>query len=205
MPELTALRRAGEGRVALELDGRPWRVVPDDVVVRAGLAAGLDLDRPALRRLRGELRRAEARASAARALAQRDLSAGRLRERLARAGVRGAAAVEAIDVLERSGVVSDERLARARAQALAERGYGDAAIAARLEDDGVGREHAEAALAELLPESERASAFVRPEGDPARAARRLARRGFRRESIETALGGVLDWEASGGLRYVYAD
>ncbi|MDQ3858086.1 MAG: RecX family transcriptional regulator, partial [Actinomycetota bacterium] len=104
-----------------------------------------------------------------------------------------------------SGVVSDERLARARAQALAERGYGDAAIAARLEDDGVGREHAEAALAELLPESERASAFVRPEGDPARAARRLARRGFRRESIETALGGVLDWEASGGLRYVYAD
>ena len=43
------------GRVALEVDGAPWRTVPDDVVVRARLALGQRLDRPALREIRREL------------------------------------------------------------------------------------------------------------------------------------------------------
>jgi hypothetical protein len=71
---LTALRRARAGRVALEVDGRPWRVVPDEVALAAGLRAGLVLDRAALRRLRRELRRVEAMEAAARVLAHRDLA-----------------------------------------------------------------------------------------------------------------------------------
>jgi SOS response regulatory protein OraA/RecX len=204
VPELTALRRAGEGRIALELDGRPWRVVSDEVVVRAGLRAGLELDRPVLRRLRAELRRTEALAAAGRALARRDLSAGRLRERVERAGTPPAAAAETVRALERGGVIDDSRFARARARSLAERGYGDAAISAFLAEEGIGRAEAEGAVAELAPEAERARAFVHGDRDPARAARRLSRRGFGPESVEAAVGG-LDCDGSGELGYAYAD
>ncbi len=60
MPTVTALRDDRRGRVAVELDGVPWRLLPLDVVARAGIAEGRVLDRPALRLLRRELRRAEA-------------------------------------------------------------------------------------------------------------------------------------------------
>ena len=43
----------------LEVDGRPWRTVPDRVVVRCGLAADVELTRPLLRHLRAELRDAD--------------------------------------------------------------------------------------------------------------------------------------------------
>ena len=80
-PRLTALRRAGPGRVALELDGQPWRTVPDDVVVRAGLGTGMALERPVLRTLRRELQRAGG-SGGGRALARRDLSAQEVARRL---------------------------------------------------------------------------------------------------------------------------
>ncbi|MGH3041065.1 MAG: hypothetical protein ACRDNG_04895, partial [Gaiellaceae bacterium] len=73
-PTLTAVRRARPGRVELEVDDRRWRVVPDAVVLRCGLAAGVELDRPLLRRLRRELRRAEALEAATRTIARRDVS-----------------------------------------------------------------------------------------------------------------------------------
>ena len=38
MPTVTALRDDRRGRVAVELDGAPWRVLPLDVVARAGIA-----------------------------------------------------------------------------------------------------------------------------------------------------------------------
>jgi hypothetical protein len=60
---VTALRER-RGHVAVELDGQAWRTVPLEVVVRAGLAVELELDRPRLRLLRRELRRAEALAAA---------------------------------------------------------------------------------------------------------------------------------------------
>jgi regulatory protein len=192
-PTLTAVRRERPGRVALEVDGSAWRVVPDDVVVRCGLAPGLPLERPLLRRLRRELRRAEALGAATRTLARRDLSSRRLRERLEARGVRAQAAEEALAVLESAGVVDDARLARSRAAALAERGWGDAAVAARLTRDGIGDEAARAALAELPPEPERARALAAGAADRRAAWRRLARRGFSPESIEHAVG-VLDEE-----------
>lgn len=186
-PRLTAVRRSRPGRVALEVDGRPWRVVSDDVVARCGLAPGVALDRPLLRALRRELRSSEALDAAARTLARRDFSAARLRERLGARGVRAPAAERAVAALTSAGVVDDARLARSRARALAERGWGDAAIAARLEHEGVAAEVATAAVAELAPETERAAAVAAGVPDRPAAWRLLARRGFAAEAIEEGL------------------
>jgi SOS response regulatory protein OraA/RecX len=190
-PTLTAVRRERPGHVALEVDGRAWRIVPDDVVARCGLAPGVVLDRLLLRRFREELRRAEALGAATRSLARRDLSARRLRERLAARGICAPAAEAALGTLTSAGVVDDERLARSRAAVLADRGWGDAAVAARLEQEGIGPEPARAALSELPPERERAAALAAGSPDRRAAWRLLARRGFSSESIEHAVG-VLD-------------
>ena len=69
-PVVTALRRAGRSRIAVELDGRPWRVLPAEPVLAAGLGAGVPLDRERARRLRTELRRVEARSAALSALSR---------------------------------------------------------------------------------------------------------------------------------------
>ncbi|HXV33054.1 MAG TPA: hypothetical protein VD769_03505, partial [Gaiellaceae bacterium] len=151
-PRLTAVRRARPGRVELEVDGRRWRVVPDDVVLRCGLAPGTELDRPLLRRLRRELLRAEAVGVAARAVARRDLSERQVRARLAARGVRPADADGAVATLAGAGLVDDTRAARCRALALADRGWGDAAVAARLAGEGFGGEAVAAALAALPAE-----------------------------------------------------
>ena len=187
-PRLTAVRRSRPGRAELELDGRPWRVVPDEVVLRCGLAPGVELDRPLLRALRGELRRAEALDAAARTLSRRDVSTRRLRERLAARRVRAPAAETALATLAAVGLLDDARLARTRARSLAERGWGDTAVAARLEDAGVPVEHVRAALAELPPEPERAALLARNAPDVRAAWKLLARRGFAPETIEDAVG-----------------
>lgn len=192
MPRLTALRRARPGFVALELDGRPWRTVPDDVVARAGLAAGEELDRPALRLLRAELVRARGLRVASRALARRDLSAAELDARLERARVAPSVAAEVAGTLERAGLVDDERFAAGRAESLAARGWGDAAIAARLEAVGVDEAVAGVAVAALEPEAARARVLVERESDPVRQARLLARRGFGEETLESVLEAALD-------------
>jgi regulatory protein len=192
VPRLTALRRARPGFVALELDGRPWRTVPDDVVARAGLAAGEELDRPALRLLRAELVRARGLRVASRALARRDLSAAELDARLERARVAPSVAAEVAGTLERAGLVDDERFAANRAESLAARGWGDAAIAARLEAVGVDEAVARVAVAALESEAERARALVERESDPVRQARLLARRGFGEETLESVLEAALD-------------
>jgi SOS response regulatory protein OraA/RecX len=186
-PRLTAVRRSRPGRVALEVDGLPWRVVPDDVVARCGLAPGVALERPLLRTLRRELRAAEALDTAARSLARRDLSARRLRERLDARGVRAPAAERAVATLVSAGAVDDARLARTRARALAERGWGDAAIAARLEHEGIAPEEASDAVAELAREAERAAAVASGARDRTAAWRLLARRGFAADAIEEGL------------------
>jgi SOS response regulatory protein OraA/RecX len=127
---------------------------------------------------------------AVRALRARDRSAQELDDRLARAGVSAAERVETLATLERLGYVDDARVAAARAEALAARGYGDAAIRADLERRGVGEEPREAALAALAPEAERARDLARREGATSRTARRLAAKGFSPETVEAAVGFV---------------
>jgi SOS response regulatory protein OraA/RecX len=181
------------------VDGRCWRTVPDEVVLRAGLIAGLVLERPVLRRLRSELRRVEALALAGHAIERHDLSRGRLDARLTRAGLTAAEREQVLATLERSGLVDDSRLARARAEVLAERGWGAAAFAARLVAEGVGPEIAREAIADLAVEAERASALVEGGADRGRTASYLVRHGFDEDSIEAALGS-LDETDRPGLR-----
>jgi len=87
----------------------------------------------------------------------------------------------------RVGALDDVRLAEARATALAERGFGDAAIAFKLEQDGIEPEASAAALTALKPERERAASLAARRGASARTARWLAARGFAPESVEAAL------------------
>lgn len=174
--------------VLVELDGAPWRRVPDEVALRTGLRPGLELDRQRLRLLRRELRRVEALQAAGRALAARDLSERRLAERLRRAGATPAAGREAVEALARAGLVDDERLASRRAAVLAARGKGDAAVRWELEREGIAPALVERALAELEPEAARASALAAARGGGVAAARYLLRRGFSGDSVEAAVG-----------------
>jgi SOS response regulatory protein OraA/RecX len=195
---VTALREQPRGRVEVHLDGAAWRLVPTDVVVRTGLGVGRVLDRETARMLGRELRRADALARAARALRPRDRSRQALEHRLATAGVPSAAREDALDTLERIGFVDDARVATTRAQSLAERGFGDAAIRHDLEGEGLAVELVEQALAEVGPEPERARALVARRGADLKTARWLAGKGFETSSIEDALGGLEELDGVAG-------
>jgi regulatory protein len=125
---------------------------------------------------------------AARALRHRDRSRHELEERLARAGVDEDARADALETLERVGYVDDERFAGGRAQALADRGYGDEWIRHDLRRHGIAGETADGAIAVLTPEGERAAAVVARLGCGAKTAARLARKGFGRDAVEAAGG-----------------
>ena len=124
---------------------------------------------------------------ATRALARRDFSERELRERLRRAGVTPAEEQETLGVLLRAGLVNDARFALMHAQALAERGRGNAAIRFDLEQRGVAAEEIAAALASLEPERERAERVIARRGSGAATARLLARRGFDEDAVERAV------------------
>jgi SOS response regulatory protein OraA/RecX len=130
---------------------------------------------------------ARALAVATRALARRDFSEQGLRERLRRAGVAPAEEEETLGALLRAGLVNDGRFALARAQSLAERGKGDAAIRFDLDQQGLAADEIETALASLEPERERAERVIARRGGGAATARLLARRGFDEEAVEVAV------------------
>jgi SOS response regulatory protein OraA/RecX len=187
MAIVTALMPAGPNRVAVELDGAPWRTLPAEAVLRAGLAHGLELDRERVRLLRRELRRAQALGTALSALRHRDHSRASLAGRLERRGIAPSEREDAVDVLTRAGLVDDERLAHGRAAALASRGAGDLLVADDLACRGVPADLIPAALAGLEPERERAARIVAQRGLSPRTARFLAAKGFRPETLEPLL------------------
>ena len=128
--------------------------------------------------------------AAAKALAHRDRSAANLTAYLEQQGTAPEEASRAVERLQQAGYVDDTRYASSRAEALARRGYGDDAVRCDLERDGVCAEDVEAALAALAPERERASSLLRAAKSPAAALRRLASKGFSRDSIEAAVAGL---------------
>jgi SOS response regulatory protein OraA/RecX len=124
---------------------------------------------------------------AVRALHYRDLSSAALDARLARAGVDATEREQALATLARVGYVNDARVALRRAQTLAERGWGDAGIAADLEQRGLPAEVAAQAIAALDPERERARLLVASRGAGPKTAAFLARKGFGEDAVEQAL------------------
>jgi SOS response regulatory protein OraA/RecX len=188
MPTVTRLQARGAGRVAVDLDGRPWRVVPAEAVLAAGLHVGEELDRERARRLRRELVRLRALAVAGASLSRRERSASALGDRLDKAGTPPAVRRRTLDVLERAGLVDDVRVAGARAAALAARGYGDEAIGADLERQGIAAELRTEALERLPPEHERLRPILERRGTGPATARYVARRGFGEDAVAAAAG-----------------
>lgn len=184
MRTVTALRATRGRRVAVELDERPWRVVPALAVLEAGLEVGRPLGRVEARVLARALRRDRAEGVTVRALARRERSRAELEERLARAGVREADRQETLDRAEQTGLLDDARFAQARARSLVERGAGDALILEDLARHGVDDVTARAAVSELLPEAARAARIVELRGRTAKTIRYLASRGFGEECVE---------------------
>jgi regulatory protein len=125
---------------------------------------------------------------ATKALRNRDRSAHEIEERLQRAGVDRAARAAALETLARLGYVDDARFARARAESLAGRGQGDAAIRFDLQRHGIDSETADAAMGALEPELIRARNIVKRRGTVPKTARHLLAKGFSRETIDAALG-----------------
>ena len=156
VPVVTALRARGPGRVAVELDGAPWRVVPLEAVYGAGLVVGGTLDRPTARTLGRELRRLGAQAVALRALRARDHTAASLEQRLAARGTPATVRRDTVEAAQRAGLVDDRRFALQRAEQLAARGSGDLLIGDDLERQGVPPELVRLAIAALEPEADRA-------------------------------------------------
>jgi regulatory protein len=134
----------------------------------------------------GEPRRTALEA-ATEALARRDHSASGLVGYLAERGIDRDEAQEAVDRLAGAGYIDDERVASVRAQSLAAREYGDAAIRADLENRGLTVERIDVALGALDLESERARSIVERDGATARTARRLIAKGFSDDAVETAI------------------
>ena len=164
MPVVTALRERPRSRVEVELDGAPWRLVPTDAVVRAGLRVGAPLDREtgASARPRASARQGARRRGERAPLPRPFAAVARTAPRRSRRP--GGAAADALAALESAGLVDDLRVASTRAESLADRGYGDAAIRADLEQRGIDAELVATALAALAPEPERARAVVERRG-----------------------------------------
>jgi regulatory protein len=180
---VTALRAAGRQRVAVELDGSPWRTLPLEAVARAGLANGVVLDRPRARELGRHLRRLAALQAATTALQRRDRSARELEQRLDQRGVAPVERERTLATLRSAGFLDDSRFARERARTLASRASGDALIRDDLERRGIDPDEIDAALAGLEPEAERAAAVVARRGQGAKTARYLASRGFGEDAV----------------------
>jgi regulatory protein len=189
MPQITALH-ARKARVAVELDGRPWRTIPIVAAAEVGLVVGLELDRERARALARALRRQRAQDVALRALARRDHSCASLDARLAREHISPGARRDVLDRAKRSGLVDDSRYAEARARQLAERGAGDLLVVDDLARHGVDEPVARAALATVEPEVERAAQVVAARGLSARTVRYLASRGFTEDTLEPLVAEV---------------
>jgi SOS response regulatory protein OraA/RecX len=188
MPEITGLREVSASTVLVEFDGAPWRKIPLVAAARAGLSVGKRLEREDLRLLGRELRRAEALTKATRMLARRPLSRALLEERLEKKGVAPVALEEAVEVLEQAQYLNDHSYAIGRAQGLAERGYGDAAIRYVLEQERIDSDLIEEAVASLESELARAHALALADPDRKRLLARLVRRGFDPDTIEQIFG-----------------
>lgn len=119
-----------------------------------------------------------------RALRHRDRSAAELDARLERRGVGDAEREQALETLARIGYVDDGRLARSRAEQLADRGSGDALIRHDLEGRGIDPEHVEEALSALEPERERATRIAERRGRNVKTVRYLASKGFGADALE---------------------
>ena len=183
-PTVTAVRAAGR-RVAVELDGRPWRTVPLEAAVAARLSPGVGLDRerareprarppPASRRGRRPAggRPAGAHARDASRSAWNAPESRRRGEARCSSGPSGPAS---------STTVATRRPGRGISPTAEP---GDELVVDDLVRHGVDEVLAREAVAALEPERDRAARIVVARGLSPRTARFLAAKGFAAELVE---------------------
>jgi len=124
---------------------------------------------------------------ALRALHHRDRSEHEVDEHLRDRGYSEADRARALGTLRRTGLVDDERFARARAASLAERSAGNALIRARLADAGVPDELVAVALDAVDEEAARARHIVERRGGSPKTARYLYGKGFSDDVIRAVI------------------
>ena len=134
----------------------------------------------------------EALECALRALRHRDRTEREIDELLRSNGFSNEESADAIGRLVRTGVVSDERFAEARATSLAARGEGDALIRRRLVAAGVASDLVADSLASVEPELERARRIVVRRGASTKTSRYLFGKGFSEEIVKVAVAEGVD-------------
>ncbi len=130
---------------------------------------------------------AEALETAVAAIARAERTTAEVDRLLERKGFGAEQRARVIALAIARGFVDDDRAAAVRAESLARRGRGDAAIRADLHDRGVSAAIIDVALGALEPESARAIAIASRRGATPATARLLASRGFAQDAIETAV------------------
>lgn len=193
-PVVTATRVHGSTGVAVELDGREWRVVPIWAAARAGLAVGATLDRARARELNRALRVERARTKALRLARFGDHSRASMDARLADRHVAAAERQVVVAELERVGVIDDRRHALERARRLSRRGYGNEAILDDLTQRGLNVSLCAEAVEALPDEPERVAEIVAARGLSRATVVYLGRRGFSSDALEPLIAGLTDHE-----------
>lgn len=125
--------------------------------------------------------------SALRALRHRDRSVADLDRRLAERGFGPDERADALETLQRTGLLDDERFARSRAESLASRGAGDELIRHDLVGAGVDSALAEHAIDSLEPEVARARRIVERRGTSPKTARYLHGRGYSHDIVSAVV------------------
>lgn len=124
---------------------------------------------------------------ALRALRHRDRTEAEIEEHLRARGFSERDREQAVETLRRTGLVSDERFAQARASSLAERGFGNALIRSKLVGAGVAQELVAGALGAIDPEATRARRIVAKRGVSSKTARYLYGKGFSEDVVHAVV------------------
>jgi regulatory protein len=178
---ITAIKKARQGAVLIEVDGAPWLAISRATVLAAGLRTGLHVDAGIARDLLAREARHRALEAALHLLAHRPRSEAELRERLGDRGLPADAIEHAIARLKAARLLDDAAFARSWVES---RGAsrGRRLLAAELRAQGVDEDIAADALAEM---------------DDTQQARKLARRQAERlgplpwRDFQRRLGGYL--------------
>lgn len=124
---------------------------------------------------------------ALRALRHRDRTEAEIEGHLCARGFSEREREQAVETLRRTGLVSDERFAHARASSLAERGSGNALIRAKLVEAGVAQELVVGALDAVESEAARARRIVARRGVSPETARYLYGKGFSEDVVRAVV------------------
>ena len=125
--------------------------------------------------------------SALRALRHRDRTEAEIEEHLRAHGFSEGDRELAVETLLRTGLVSDERFAHARASSLAERGSGNALIRSKLVEAGVAQELVADAIDAIEPEVTRARRIAARRGLSSKTARYLYGKGFSEDVVRAVV------------------